>query len=182
MSVPAPSTPAPAENTDAPAVYIQELCLRHKNIDKSEPRKSVWERPERLRSVQYGVGAILARIEQTQQRRRSFPPPSSSADASHDPLPPPVRIIRSTATDHDMLKNEAARTLLHIKDEEDQDTKDGDMRGWTYAQKLQQWCKDSRRKIGQGLRELPDTFEVDLYRKCCWSSSLSAWYADANVP
>ena len=151
---------ASVENANAPAVYIQELCLRHKNIDKE--RRSQWERPERLRAVQYGVGAILARVEQMQQLRSPRTTTATVTSPTANIPGNPVRIIRSTAIDHDMSKNEAAEILLHMKDEED--TKDGgEGQGMSYAQRLQQWCKDSRRKIAAGLRELPEEFEADLY-------------------
>ena len=154
----AAGAPTVLEHTNTPAVYIQELCLLHKNIDKTDKRKSVWERPHRLRAVQYGVGAILARLEQTQQRRH----PLASQQDGQTPPAPPVRIIRSTASDTELKQNEAAANLLNIKDEDDED---GTLQGWTYARKLQQWCRDSRRKINQGMRELPTTFEADLYRE-----------------
>jgi histone deacetylase HOS3 len=46
------------------AVYVQEACYEHRYI-RTRDDSAIVERPERLRSVAWGLAAAIARIEET---------------------------------------------------------------------------------------------------------------------
>lgn len=116
-------------------VFVQQLCEKHKSLHAT---KGDHERPERLRAVRYGIGAIYARLETPD-------------------LPEPFLIVRSKAYIDDISTCAAARAVVEVKDEHE------DSRRPTYAQKLLTWCSESKQRISDGLRELPSEFEGDLY-------------------
>ncbi|EKM52217.1 uncharacterized protein PHACADRAFT_164147 [Phanerochaete carnosa HHB-10118-sp] len=128
-------------------VYTQDACLTHRNIAIGDD-KSRLERPERLYAVNVGVGAIYARLEEAAGHSSS-----RSGRVSEDDDHGPFTIVRSTETIQDIPERSAACTVLHIKPED----------GPTYAQVLEEWCKQSRQRIMHRERELLYEFEEDLY-------------------
>lgn len=122
-----------------PIIYTQDACLRHRNIATGD-NKNTLERPERLYAVNVGVAAIYARLEE--------------ARLAVEETDAPLTIVRSTATMESIPEHPAACTVLHIERED----------GSTYAKVLEEWCKQSQKKITRREREVPPEFEHDLYR------------------
>ena len=122
-----------------PIIYTQDACLRHRSIATGS-NEGILERPQRLYAVNAGVAAIYARLEE--------------ARVAEDETDAPLTIVRSTATVESIPEHPAACTVLHIKREDSS----------TYTEKLEEWCKQSRKKITRCEREVPSEFEPDLYR------------------
>ena len=126
-----------------PLVFLQELCLKHKNLLS----KNDLERPERLRAVEYGVGAVLGRLEESLAPTHTARTPDGI-----------FKVVRSTATVRDLTELQAGKAVLGAKDDDEVNTP-------TYAERLKEWCRDSKKKIKSGEREVPSQYEGDLYRK-----------------
>lgn len=109
------------EITRRPAIYFQERHEKHKNYAKKDELES----PQRVRAVEYGVAALLARLEE------AYP---------NDPSP--LKIIRSTVEIDDIANNVAARIMFGIKAENDPAKE-------SYAERLWQWCKDCALPAGK---------------------------------
>ena len=141
-------------------IYLQEACLRHQFI-RSKDTSNVVERPERLRAINVGIAAILARLES----QLAVPVAESDQDALADalsrinlsnnvahPRDLPVEFVKSSAT-LDVLNNPAVK-FVH-----------GDIEGDVYLEKLVKWTKESRQKIVDEGCELPEGMpKGDLYR------------------
>lgn len=97
-----------------PTVFFQELHEKHKNYAKKDELES----PQRVRAVEYGTAAILARLE-----------------GANPNYPSPLKIVRSMAELHNIADNVAARIMFGMK-EEDEPAREN------YAERLWQWCKD----------------------------------------
>lgn len=136
--------PAPLREPGQPTVFFQDLCLKHKSLHS----KNDLERPERLRAVAYGVGAIFGRLEEANK------PQPAQEGAVNDPKPP-VTIVRSNVTVRDLLDLPAGRAVLGTKLSEDSPQ--------VYGEMLREWCKDSKKKLRTGEKEIPPGFEADLY-------------------
>ncbi|KAJ3558957.1 hypothetical protein NM688_g627 [Phlebia brevispora] len=140
-------------------VYLQEACLRHQFI-RSKDTSNIVERPQRLRAINVGISAVLARLENAQ--------PSSDAESYHDQLvnalnrinlnnhssqvpERPLEIVKSSET-VDILHHRAVK-FVH-----------GDVDGDVYLEKLIKWTKESRQKIADDGCEIPPGLpKGDLY-------------------
>lgn len=149
-----------ADHPSRTRIYIQEACLRHQFI-RSKDSSNVVERPERLRAINVGISAILARLEST------LPP--REAESYHDELVNalnrinlenhslhspelPVELVKSSSS-VDVLNNPAVK-FVH-----------GDVEGDVYLEKLVRWTKESRHKIHEEGCEIPEGMpKGDLYR------------------
>ena len=158
----------PSKSKPSPAIgrviaFTQDACLQHRNISSGGPKNSL-ERPERLQAVNVGLGAIYSRLEEATSTCRTETKTKTRRSTKSDSKPShpiaPFTIVRSTASLGEIPLHPAARDVLHIKTEEDEE------RVLTYAETLELWCKESRQKIAHGRRELPDHFEADLYCEC----------------
>ena len=141
--------------------FTQDACLQHRNITAGGAKTSL-ERPERLQAVNVGFAAIYSRIEEaisTRQATTKGKTRRSVKSSSREDSAIPFTIVRSTKSLDEIPLHPAARAVLHIKSEDNE-------RKPTYAETLQLWCKESRQKIVQGKREIPDGLEADLYREC----------------
>ncbi|EKM52007.1 uncharacterized protein PHACADRAFT_187379 [Phanerochaete carnosa HHB-10118-sp] len=147
-------------------VYLQEACLRHQFI-RSKETSNVVERPQRLRAVNVGLAAVMAR---TSQGRRKVEPVSQDAkDEPEDELVSaigrlniaqvndrtlaagPIEVVKSSAK-VDLLNNAAVK-FIH-----------GDIEGDVYLEKLIKLSKESRDKIAAGESEIPGGLsQGDLY-------------------
>lgn len=146
-------------------VYTQDVCLQHRNI-ASGGAKSSLERPERLHAVNISLAAIYSRIEEiisadpsrhtTTSKSKGRKAPRLRAEAAPAA---PFTILRSTALLDEIPLHPAARDVLYIKNEPGDDGE----RRLTYAETLELWCKESRQKIVQRQREIPEGLEQDLY-------------------
>lgn len=153
----------PDRSTRAPLtkVYLQEACLRHQFI-RSKDTSNIVERPQRLRAINVGISAILARLENTH--------PSGETTSYHDELVSalnridlsgspqgtierPIEIVKSSAT-VDVL-NHGSVKFVH-----------GDVDGDVYLENLVKWTKESRQKIIEEGCEIPQGMpKGDLYCK-----------------
>jgi len=148
-------------STSKTAVFLQDACFGHRFI-RSHDTSAIVERPERLRAVQLGLAAAIARLEVTTGV------PLSSADAADDLAavlermnlatsasnsPSSIPVINSTAK-VDILNHPAVK-FIH-----------GDVDGDVYLENLQRWAKDSLDKIAKGVSEIPEELsQGDLYRQ-----------------
>ena len=140
--------------------YTQDACLQHRNIAVGGAKRSL-ERPERLQAVNVGIAAIYARLEEAAASRQPAQKAKTrkTAKSIGEISPTPFAIVRSTKSLVEIPSHPAARDVLHIKTEDDEE------RALTYAETLALWCKESRQKIVQRQRELPKELEADLYRE-----------------
>lgn len=154
------------------AIFIQNACLQHRYI-RSKDTSNIFERPERLRAVNIGLSAAIARLEElsnstttpeltsTSESSNKEPDPNDLADvmnklkidselSSHQS---PVSIIESQAT-ADILNHPAVK-FVHR-----------DIEGDVYLENLTSWAKESNQKILKGESEIPEGLsQGDLYRE-----------------
>ncbi|KAI0344381.1 Arginase/deacetylase [Trametopsis cervina] len=151
------------------AVFLQEACLQHQFI-RSKDVSTIVERPERLRAVNVGIAAAVARIEANLARDHSqgggIKSESEIAEedltaalqrlniANHAQYPSasfPIRITKSDET-LNVLSHPAVK-FVH-----------GDIEGDVYLENLISWARQSRNKISSEGSEIPDGLsQGDLY-------------------
>ncbi len=152
-------------------IYIQNACLQHQYI-RSKDLSNIVERPERLRAVNIGLSAAIARLHELFSEEASLAATeahSIKAEASPDDLIDeltklsltqksvkstlPISIVNSDAT-VDILNHPAVK-FVH-----------GDIERDVYLENLKKWSIDSVEKIRNGESELPGNYpQGDLYRK-----------------
>ncbi|OBZ68784.1 Histone deacetylase HOS3 [Grifola frondosa] len=150
-----------------------KACLRHRFI-RSRDTSNIVERPERLRAVNVGLAAAIARLERcdTQRRKEEISTVAHDNDVktepdsddlttalgrldltSSTPVPShiPLNLVHSTAS-IDILNNAAVK-YIH-----------GDIQGDVYLENLKSWAKQSHDKITKGESEIPEGYsQGDLY-------------------
>lgn len=153
-----------AKPTKPTTVYIQDVCIQHRFI-RSRDTSAIVEKPERLRAVNVGLAAAMARLESTATKAE----PDDDAGgliaalnklnlASSDvyPLSPPnlaVSIVKSSAL-VDILRHPAVK-FVH-----------GDVDGDVYLENIKAWARDSHDKIAKSESEIPEGLsQGDLYRE-----------------
>ena len=158
-------------STKETVIFIQNLCLQHRFI-RSRDTSTIVEKPERMRAVNIGLAAAIARLESLAATETlsvgSAPIPTSTSDdlaaalgrmnlAATDVDPfisdsSPLSVVKS-AVSIDML-NHAAVKFIH-----------GDVEGDLYLENLKAWARDSHDKILQGGSEIPEGLsQGDLFR------------------
>ncbi|KAI8978747.1 Arginase/deacetylase [Trametes punicea] len=156
------------------AVYLQKACLQHRYI-RTRDTSHIVERPERLRAVNVGFAAAVARLEETMSSAAALTLAESASQTSvqkgaADELTEalgklqlstpsqarpvervPVTFIQSDAS-LDIL-NHAAVKFIH-----------GDIERDVYLEALKAWAKDSQDKVNKGESEIPEGYsQGDLY-------------------
>ncbi|KAI0715688.1 Arginase/deacetylase [Cerioporus squamosus] len=157
------------------AIYLQKACLQHRYI-RTRDNSHIVERPERLRAVNVGLAASIARLEE-----RAPPSSPSISTGEHSAAPPkveedsdeltkalgklqlstpsqsetlarvPVTFVHSGAS-VDIL-NDAAVKYVH-----------GDIERDVYLDNLKRWTQESQDKVAKGDSEIPDGYaQGDLY-------------------
>ncbi|KZT09156.1 Arginase/deacetylase [Laetiporus sulphureus 93-53] len=155
----------PTASNRQTAVFLQKACLRHHYI-RSRDTSCIVERPERLRAVNIGLAAAVARLEDIPGRVAYLQDNKPDADElvsalgrldlasseSNGPSPRvPVHFVHSDAT-VDILNNPAVK-FVH-----------GDIDGDVYLENLKNWAKMSKEKVEKGDSEIPETLsQGDLY-------------------
>ena len=158
------------------AVFLQKACLQHRYI-RSRDNSNIVERPERLRAVNIGLAAAIARLEE----HLPSPPPASgdtpaqgstkqeedadelikalgklqlSAASPADSLSrAPVSVVHSVAS-VDLLDHAAVK-FIH-----------GDIERDVYLESLKRWVLESQDKVNKGDSEIPESYsQGDLYRE-----------------
>lgn len=149
-------------------IYTQNACLQHQYI-RSKDRSNIVERPERLRAVNIGLSAAIARLHELFSEEASPEAHSIKAETSPDDLVDeltklsltqesvqstlPVSIVNSDAT-VDILNHPAVK-FVH-----------GDIERDVYLENLKKWSIDSVEKIRNGESEIPAKYpQGDLYCK-----------------
>ncbi|KAF7975628.1 hypothetical protein HWV62_9063 [Athelia sp. TMB] len=144
-------------------IYIQDICLQHRFI-RSRDTSAVVEKPERLRAVNVGLAAAIARLESEATAVGKQDDDTDDLAAALDKLnlahsdadvlsSPnlPVSIVKSTAS-VDMLNNAAVK-FVH-----------GDVDGDIYLERIKALARDSHDKILKGDSEIPEGLsQGDLY-------------------
>ncbi|KAK7690176.1 hypothetical protein QCA50_006827 [Cerrena zonata] len=142
------------------SVFLQEACLQHRFI-RSKDVSNIVERPERLRAVNVGLSAAIARLETVFSEENTVSPDAAdelTAALNNLKLTPsgtspqlPVKLIKSTAKAQ-LLDNQAVK-FVH-----------GDIDGDVYLENLIKWSKESRDRIAQDSTEIPQNLsQGDLY-------------------
>ena len=148
------------------AIYIQDICLQHRFI-RSRDTSAIVEKPERLRAVNVGLAAAIARLESAATAVGKQDDGADALVAALDKLnlahldadilsSPnlPVSIVKSAAS-VDILNNAAVK-FVH-----------GDVDGDIYLENIKAWARDSHDKILKGDSEIPEGLsQGDLYREC----------------
>ena len=163
------------------AVFLQEACLQHR-YTRTRDSSHIFERPERLRAVNIGLAAAIARLEDGAPSSTTVSPAVPIAEPVHTPLKKvedeedeltkalgklqlsvpshvgqlshvPANIIHSSAS-VDVLNHSAVK-YVH-----------GDIEGDVYLETLKQWIQESQSKISNGGSEIPNGYnQGDLYRQ-----------------
>ncbi|KAH9480787.1 Histone deacetylase HOS3 [Psilocybe cubensis] len=145
--------------------------VQHKYI-RSRDLSAIVERPERLRAINVGLSAAIARLEELIPLQENPKSDTGSQDAEAtreandlvdvmnkltiDPnlsstQKSPVRIIHSQATSN--ILSDPAIKFIH-----------GDIERDEYLENLSQWIKESQDKISNGGSEIPEGYaQGDLY-------------------
>ncbi|RDX53444.1 Arginase/deacetylase [Lentinus brumalis] len=159
------------------AIYLQKACLQHRYI-RTRDNSHIVERPERLRAVNVGLAASIARLEERAPTSSSAGEPSAlptKADEDSDELTKalgklqlstpshstpshsetlarvPVTFVHSGAS-VDIL-NDAAVKFVH-----------GDIERDVYLENLKKWTQESQDKVEKGGSEVPEGYsQGDLY-------------------
>lgn len=146
-------------------IYIQDICLQHRFI-RTRDTSAVVEKPERLRAVNVGLAAAIARLESEVTAVGKQDDDADDLVAALDKLnlahsdadvlsSPnlPVSIVKSTAS-VDILNNAAVK-FVH-----------GDVDGDIYLERIKALARDSHDKILKGDSEIPEGLsQGDLYRE-----------------
>lgn len=152
------------------SIFIQNACLQHRYI-RSKDLSNIVERPERLRAVNIGLSAAIARLEElvdTRKAQAPYPSGEAAAVAPNDladimnnlkiessPAPNSslVGLVNSDAS-VDILSHPAVK-FIH-----------GDIDRDVYLENLTSWIKESRDKVAKGESEIPESLsQGDLYRE-----------------
>ncbi|KAI0754836.1 Arginase/deacetylase [Daedaleopsis nitida] len=156
------------------AIYLQKACLKHKYI-RTRDNSHIVERPERLRAINVGLAAAVARLEERAPTTAISPNDSNSADSlkveedadeltkalgqlqistpSRDQQPAglPVTFVHSGASVN--ILNNAAVKFVH-----------GDIERDVYLENLKRWATESQEKVDKGASEIPEGYsQGDLY-------------------
>ena len=161
------------------AIYLQKACLQHRYI-RTRDNSHIVERPERLRAVNVGLAASIARLEERAQPVSVSVGKSSSATAAESKVEEdsdaltealgklqlstpsrtetlahvPVTFVHSSAS-VDIL-NDAAVKFVH-----------GDIERDVYLENLRKWAHESQDKVARGESEIPEGYaQGDLYCEC----------------
>jgi histone deacetylase HOS3 len=160
-------------NMKETAIFLQDICLQHRYI-RSRDMSAIVEKPERLRAVNIGLAAAMARLEESFSAinavltsNDTVSDSSTSDDLAAaigrmnlanqctDPVQSQsslVSVVKSIAS-VDVLNHPAVK-FIH-----------GDVDGDTYLENLKIWAAESHDKILKGGSEIPDTLsQGDLYR------------------
>ena len=160
------------------AVFLQKSCLQHRYI-RTRDDSHIVERPERLRAVNVGLAAAVARLEETTPAASGSTTGASSSAASTKPDEEdelakalgklqiasssprgPVFFIHSDAS-VDLLNHPAVK-FVH-----------GDIERDVYLESLKSWAKDSQGKVAKGESEIPEGYsQGDLYRRLILTAHL----------
>lgn len=158
------------------AVFLQKACLQHRYI-RTRDNSHIVERPERLRAVNIGLAATVARLEEVV----SLASPSTSG----------TRVTGPTALDEDAddLTKALGKLQLEAPSRPNQFPKvpvafvhsdasaellshpavkfvHGDIERDIYLEALTSMAKDSQDKVSKGESEIPEGYsQGDLYRK-----------------
>lgn len=141
-----------------PRIYLQEACLKHRYI-RGRDTTDVYERPERIRAINIGLGALYARLEEangfypSQSENSRIP---ANASASSSAAPGPLTLVRSAAKLD--MRNDKAALAIHSGTEEDG-------KKWALVDDIEEWCAKSISEIQRNGSEIPEGFEQDLYGK-----------------
>jgi len=148
------------------AIFVQNACLQHKYI-RSKDTSNIVERPERLRAINVGLSAAIARLENlftTSKVTQKGESDSDSlvevmnklnleSDRTSDSTSGSVAIVQSQAI-VDILSHPAVK-FVH-----------GDIERDVYLENLSEWIMKSHDKIAKGESEIPEGYsQGDLYRK-----------------
>ncbi|EIW59314.1 Arginase/deacetylase [Trametes versicolor FP-101664 SS1] len=152
------------------SVFLQKACLQHRYI-RTRDNSHIVERPERLRAVNIGLAATVARLEEvappTSETRATG---STATDEDADELTKalgklqleapsrldhsarvPVAFVQSDAS-ADLLSHPAVK-FVH-----------GDIERDVYLEALTAMAKDSQDKVNKGESEIPEGYsQGDLY-------------------
>ena len=159
------------------AIYLQKACLQHRYI-RTRDNSHIVERPERLRAVNIGLAAAVARLEERAPETTAAPTESSTDTTSKveedaDELTKalgqlqlstpsrseqlarvPATFVHSGAS-VDILNNAAVK-FVH-----------GDIERDVYLENLKRWANESQDKVNKGESEIPEGYsQGDLYCKC----------------
>ena len=176
--------PTPTPNVPDTAIYLQDECYKHKYI-RSKDVSAIVERPERLRALNLGIGAAIARLESARDasiasiallnKRRDIREDLSTAfgkldlssaqqepEGAYDPFAirpiDVVAIVKPNLKLKDLTRHPAVR-MVHAATGDD-DINDS----LEHLNRLATWARESEEKIRFGESEIPTGFpQGDLY-------------------
>ena len=153
------------------AVFLQKACLQHRFI-RTRDNSHIFERPERLRAVNVGIAAGIARLEE------SAPPVSPNATSApsskpeeEDELTKALGKLQLSAPSRSEQPGRVPATVIHSSSSVDilnhpaVKYVHGDIEGDVYLETLKRWILESHDKVSVGESEIPEGFnQGDLYR------------------
>lgn len=157
------------------SVFLQKACLQHRYI-RTRDNSHIVERPERLRAVNVGLAATVARLEEIAPPA-SAPTPGPGAtggkpaEEDADELTKALGKLQVSGSSSD-LTTKAPVTFVHSDASVDLLNHPavkfvhGDIERDVYLEKLKALAKDSQDKVNKGESEIPEGYsQGDLYRK-----------------
>ncbi|OSC97515.1 Arginase/deacetylase [Trametes coccinea BRFM310] len=156
------------------AIFLQKACLQHRYI-RTRDTSHIVERPERLRAVNVGLAAAVARLEETAPPRSSAA--STATDAASAPKTEDADELTEALGKLQLSGSSQARTLdrvsvtfvhsdasLDLLDHPAVKFVHGDIERDVYLENLKAWAKDSQDKVNKGESEIPEGYaQGDLY-------------------
>ncbi|KAI0632257.1 Arginase/deacetylase [Trametes polyzona] len=154
----------------ATAVYLQEACLQHRYI-RTRDTSHIVERPERLRAVNVGLAAAVARLEEVAPpASASGPKTTAPAEEDADELTKALGKLQLTAPSRTPFTTRAPVSINHSEASVDilnhpaVKFVHGDIERDVYLETLRSWARDSQDKVNKGESEIPEGYsQGDLY-------------------
>ena len=150
-------------------IYVQEACLKHQYI-RSKDLSNIVERPERLRAVNVGIAAVLARTSEVSTQPSATAEPVK-AEKEEDDLVQAIGRLDITQAGPSGVKTGAVEVIkssakLNILDHAAVKYIHGDIGGDLYLEKLVKLAKESVERIANDESEIPEGLsQGDLYRE-----------------
>ncbi|KAI0927007.1 hypothetical protein AcW1_007629 [Taiwanofungus camphoratus] len=178
MSAPPLATLRSSERT---AVFLQKSCLHHRYI-RSRDTSNIVERPERLRAVNVGLAAAVARLEDAvtnsddlkskQEHVEPLAATEKHGSDSDDLANALAQLNLAASTSSSLIDAQSRAPIDFVQSSAAVDLLNhpavkfvhGDIERDVYLENLKNWAKDSQENIAKGGSEIPEHLpQGDLY-------------------
>ncbi|KAH9851780.1 Arginase/deacetylase [Lenzites betulinus] len=156
------------------SVFLQKACLQHRYI-RTRDNSHIVERPERLRAVNVGLAAAIARLEEimphtAQPETGAGSTGSTNVEEDADELTKALGKLQLSTPSRAEPITRASVAFVHSEASVDLMNNPavkfvhGDIERDVYLESLKSWAQDSQDKVNKGESEIPEGFsQGDLY-------------------